>query len=690
VPAADRLTSAEDRLLLGRVLGIVAPHLDDHVEAFYATLAQRPGPAAVVDRLADGELAQIKRAQADHVRDLVDPATDVLQIIGRSRQVGRVHAMVGVEMTWYLEAVADHQRGLFDLIGRSGLPEASRAVAALSQRFMHDLQGTVQGYRDIDAAQARVLNRVSEAVADARTVADLSRGVLEGLSLLDGVASVFIGRPDETGAFQFEAGAGDGVEELIAWTQQPGALVVSTSPHTAVGRGPAGRAWRTGEIARSDSYRCDPDTEPWWAWAERFRWRSSVAVPLMDAHGLPYALLSLYASYPGYFAYEARLTMLEQVRSLVQRAFEALEQLPNVAAEVQGYSDRTAHLAALEEGRVEMVYQPIVSLPDGRLLQLEALARLRDGDRLVGPAEFLPAFGDEELLRLFEIGLDRALADLVDWQRQGLRTGVSVNMPVVAARDDRYVQIVAETLARYDVEPGRLTLELLETGHMLGSLAARRAGLDRFKRLGVRLAQDDLGSGYSSLLRLRHFAFDLVKIDQSLVRGTEFAPRAALHFVQPIRDIAHGLGLRVTLEGLEDEGLIEAAVQLGVDSGQGYGIARPMPGTAVPGWAREYRLDVDSARPSTDLGGLAAHVAWHHRLSAVGPSVALTLLHAPASCGLTGYLDRPGAEELREAHATVHRHALADPAADPHRAAWDRLVGLLGDGAAGSPSGAAG
>ena len=64
-------------------------------------------------------------------------------------------------------------------------------------------------------------------------------------------------------------------------------------------------------------------------------------------------------------------------------------------------------------------------------------------------------------------------------------------------------------------------------------------------------------------------------------------PQAALQFVQPISDIAHNLGLHVTLEGLETPGLIEAATQLGVDSGQGYGIARPMPAAEVPAMGEE-------------------------------------------------------------------------------------------------------
>ena len=164
-----------------------------------------------------------------------------------------------------------------------------------------------------------------------------------------------------------------------------------------------------------------------------------------------------------------------------------------------------------------------------------------------------------------------SLEALRRWDDAGLHTGVSVNLPVISAEDDRYSRLVSELLSTYDVAPGRLTLELLETGFADRSLHHRRRSLDHFTSLGVRLAQDDLGSGYSSLLRLRHFDFDDVKLDQSLLRGTDKSAGAALRFIKPINAIARSLGLSVVLEGLEDDGLIEVGVQLDVDQGQGYG-----------------------------------------------------------------------------------------------------------------------
>lgn len=266
----------------------------------------------------------------------------------------------------------------------------------------------------------------------------------------------------------------------------------------------------------------------------------------------------------------------------------------------------------------------------------------------------------------------QSLDALTEWRAAGLTTGVSLNLPVAAVTE--IGTLVAELLPSYDVEPGRITLELLETGFVDRRTGHRPPSLDHFKQLGLRLAQDDLGSGYSSLLRLRHFAFDEAKIDQSLVRGTELVPGAALHFIAPITDIAHSMGLHVVIEGLENDGLIEAAVQLGVDAGQGYGIARPMHRADLVAWASGYRLALDPAAPRTPLGLLAAHVAWEHRVTALSDHPARPL--APEDCALTAHAARLGTE-VDEAHERVHAAALTQRGSLEHRTAWGRLVVLV-------------
>lgn len=674
----------DDAAAFAQVAGLLQPHLGTGVQAYYERLAGTAEGAGLLGRFGEDELARMRVVHVKQLESLLDPGTGADQLLQRGREIGRLLARVGVESDVYVEALAGHQQMMFDVLARHGeLAGSARGVSELNQRCLTDLTGVLRGYRDLELAQTRVLTQVGEAVSGAHTVADLARGVLGALSRLDGVVSVFLGRPDRHGEFQFEAGAGAAVDELLPWLQGPDSPVISTSADTPAGRGPAGRAWRSNLVVRCDTYLTDPDTAPWREWGERFGWRAGAAVPLADSDGAPLAMLTLYAGYPGFFSTASRTDLLDQVKSIVERAYEQLLDRPPLVTAVQAYRERAAHVELLRAGEVEMLFQPVVTMPGLELRKMEALARLRDGDRLLSPADFLPAFGDEELLELFEVGLDQSLAAVLEWERAGVGTGVSLNMPVAAAADERYLRAVAGGLARHAVEPHRLTLELLETGSMLGSLATHQSGLRAFKALGVELAQDDLGSGHSSLLRLRHFDFDSVKIDRSLVSGTEEHPQDALQFLQPISDIAHSLGLHVTLEGLETPGLVEAAAQLGVDSGQGYAIARPMRRDDVQPWVRIPRAVPDPDRPTTGLGGLAAHVGWEHRVTGFGSPAARLRLAGQDACGLSVYLrdHRPAdRDRLEVLHAEVHAEAFARRGAPAHRAAWHRLAAEIGEG----------
>ena len=255
------MTTAAHGSALVRAAALVQPHLWDYVTRFHdgapgAGRAGRcwPGSARRA-RPVRGRPPQARRA-------VLDPGTT-----GRSWSAGAVRSAASwpwsaCETDWYADAVTGHQSMVFDVLA----PHAHRArlrprrSLPLNERFLLDLHGVLQGYRDLEIAQSRVLVRVSEVVSAARTVADLARGVLEALSLLDGTVSVFIGRPDDADDFLFEAGAGDGVEELISWLQAPDAPRCVGLGHHPRGPGPAGRAWRSGEIVRSDSYLTDPST----------------------------------------------------------------------------------------------------------------------------------------------------------------------------------------------------------------------------------------------------------------------------------------------------------------------------------------------------------------------------------------------------------------------------------------------
>src|SRR6185312_16044334 len=99
----------------------------------------------------------------------------------------------------------------------------------------------------------------------------------------------------------------------------------------------------------------------------------------------------------------------------------------------------------------------------------------------------------------------------------------------------------------------------------------------------------DLGAGYSSLIRLRQWPFDRVKIDQAIVLQATEDPVRTLRFMRRLVSLGHGLGLEVVVEGLETPGMIEAALILGADLGQGYALAWPMPEGMLLEWSSRFR-----------------------------------------------------------------------------------------------------
>jgi len=277
---------------------------------------------------------------------------------------------------------------------------------------------------------------------------------------------------------------------------------------------------------------------------------------------------------------------------------------------------RRTYRQFLKNGALQMLYQPIVDLRTGSLDSVEALARLHGPERqLIAPAAFLPAFGTASLLRLFQLGLDQICRDTQMWRQQDtqLDLPVGINLPPDGLTQDAYRDCVFETLSRWELPASVLKLEMLETMESL-DITKRDARIAEFREAGIKIVQDDLGSGHSSLLRMDRVPCDRVKIDQALVRSAMNRPVRALEFIYHLTLLAHDFGVQVTVEGLEDDGLIEAAAILGADHGQGYGIARLMPAQDVMPWRRAWSPPFDPEQPRTALGALAGYLLWDRKL----------------------------------------------------------------------------
>lgn len=249
---------------------------------------------------------------------------------------------------------------------------------------------------------------------------------------------------------------------------------------------------------------------------------------------------------------------------------------------------------AVEREQLEMHFQPIIDLADGRLAAFEALVRWRHPERgLLMPGEFLPIAQETELSA--ELGwwvLAESCRRLAGWSNgeasnaavaeRAADIAVSVNLDARQLASPRLVERVEGVLEATGLEAWRLRLEITE-GMIIHD--AERAGrvLGRLRRRGIGLHIDDFGTGYSSLSQLKTFPVDALKIDRSFVmRMLEQDDDAEI--VRAIAQLGRNLRLQVMAEGIETVEHLERVRALGCDYAQGYLFARPLAGDVVPDW----------------------------------------------------------------------------------------------------------
>ncbi|MDP9407525.1 MAG: EAL domain-containing protein [Actinomycetota bacterium] len=242
----------------------------------------------------------------------------------------------------------------------------------------------------------------------------------------------------------------------------------------------------------------------------------------------------------------------------------------------------TADLAAaLARGELHVHYQPSVTLSDGRITGVEALARWRHPARgLVPPAEFVPLAEEAGLINaLGEHVLRTATAQAAAWADAGTPVDIAVNLSPHQVASDGIVDLVRDALTRAGLPPQRLTLEVTE-GVLVHDVDAVAGRLAQLRALGARIAIDDFGTGYSSLSYLRQLPVDTIKIDRSFVTDLPDGGANAI-LVSSMVELARSLGLDVVAEGVETESQAQALKRLSCGHAQGYLYARPQPADDV-------------------------------------------------------------------------------------------------------------
>jgi len=238
------------------------------------------------------------------------------------------------------------------------------------------------------------------------------------------------------------------------------------------------------------------------------------------------------------------------------------------------FSVRNALGRAITGHELRLLYQPVVSLADERVIGVEALVRWqRPGFGLLSPDQFIPIAEESSLISAVDCWvLAEACRRGAAWCAAG--GTIAVNLSARTLQQNDVVPALAQALGQSEISPGQVTAEITETTLLAGTGTAEH-NLNRLRELGVKLSIDDFGTGHSSLSQLQQTDVDILKIDQAFISVMDKDPSSAA-IVKAIITLGHALGLSLVAEGVERPAQAELLREQGCDAAQGWLFGRPL------------------------------------------------------------------------------------------------------------------
>ncbi len=239
---------------------------------------------------------------------------------------------------------------------------------------------------------------------------------------------------------------------------------------------------------------------------------------------------------------------------------------------------------AVDGDQLRVLYQPLFDLQTDDIVGFEALVRWQHPARgQMAPDDFLPMADRLGLMKRIDAWvLETAVTQLASWSDEVVGAQdwqIAVNSSAANFADPAYPTKVREALGGANLDPARLTIELTEHA-LLSNDGVAKDVIGELRSTGVRVAIDDFGTGYSSFSQVASLAFDVLKIDRSLIQKLDDATGAEV--VRTVVEMAHSLGLKTVAEGVESAEDLERLRSFGSDVAQGYFIARPLRPEEIP------------------------------------------------------------------------------------------------------------
>lgn len=347
----------------------------------------------------------------------------------------------------------------------------------------------------------------------------------------------------------------------------------------------------------------------------------NMAKRLRDALQAPFQLEEVTLRLDASFGVALTPEHGREVEQLLQRADRAMYHAKSSGSGTETYCrERDGNVAdrlgvtdelrtALYTDQLVVHYQPKLTLATGEVVGVEALVRWNHPDRgLVLPDEFLPLAEASGLMpALTTVVLDQALRQCAAWRADGIELSVAVNLSASDLLDTELPSLIRSLLANLGLPASALHLEITET--MLLTELDRDLSipvLESLSQMGLRMAIDDYGTGYSSLAYLAELPVHDLKLDKSFIRimdGHGRPARRARSIVTSTIALAHGLGLGFIAEGVETASSLAELTELGCETVQGYFLARPLPAPELIKWLQTHRQRTPPAlSPTSDQG----------------------------------------------------------------------------------------
>jgi diguanylate cyclase (GGDEF)-like protein len=236
---------------------------------------------------------------------------------------------------------------------------------------------------------------------------------------------------------------------------------------------------------------------------------------------------------------------------------------------------------AIDERRLELVYQPKVSLSTGAVVGAEALLRWpHPAFGVLQPDDFLPMIRENDLIdHVTNLVLSMAVSDAAGWYAAGMAIPVAVNLSAPSLNDESLPDRVVSVLAERELPAEALTIEITEDV-LLASVIRARSVLDRLRDEGVRVAIDDFGSGFATMKYLRDLPIDELKLDRQFVTPILHDDRSAM-IVRSIIELADAFGIASVAEGVENAETADRLREYGCEYVQGHYFSPPVPAAAI-------------------------------------------------------------------------------------------------------------